>query len=81
MRKIVECIPNFSEGRDAQKIALIASAIGSVNGVAVLDRTMDADHNRAVITFAGAPDRYCFLSPQTRAPAARAYGTPQQTLI
>ena len=56
MKKIVECIPNFSEGRDAQKIALIASAISSVDGVAVLDRTMDADHNRAVITFAGAPD-------------------------
>ncbi len=56
MKKIVECIPNFSEGRDAHKIALIASAISSVEGVAVLDRTMDADHNRAVITFAGAPD-------------------------
>ncbi|MEP7339316.1 MAG: glutamate formimidoyltransferase [Acidobacteriota bacterium] len=56
MNKIVECIPNFSEGRDAQKIALIASAIDSVDGAAVLDRTMDADHNRAVITFAGLPD-------------------------
>lgn len=56
MNKIVECIPNFSEGRDAHKIALIASAISSVEGVAVLDRTMDADHNRAVITFAGEPD-------------------------
>ncbi len=56
MRKIVECIPNFSEGRDAQKIALIAAAITSVDGVAVLDRTMDADHNRSVITFAGEPE-------------------------
>ncbi|MEO7633350.1 MAG: glutamate formimidoyltransferase [Blastocatellia bacterium] len=56
MKKIVECIPNFSEGRDAHKIALIASVISSVDGVAVLDRTMDADHNRAVITFAGVPD-------------------------
>ncbi len=56
MKKIVECIPNFSEGRDAQKIALIASAISSVDGVAVLDRTMDADHNRSVITFAGEPE-------------------------
>lgn len=56
MKKIVECIPNFSEGRDAQKIELIASAVASVEGVAVLDRTMDADHNRAVITFAGHPD-------------------------
>ena len=56
MKKIVECIPNFSEGRDAQKIGLIASAISSVDGVAVLDRTMDADHNRSVITFAGEPE-------------------------
>lgn len=56
MKKIVECIPNFSEGRDAQKVDLIASAIESVNGVAVLDRTMDADHNRSVVTFAGPPE-------------------------
>jgi len=56
MKKIVECIPNFSEGRDAQKIELIASAVASVDGVAVLDWTMDADHNRAVITFAGPPE-------------------------
>lgn len=56
MKKIVECIPNFSEGRDAQKIGLIAAAITSVDGVAVLDRTMDADHNRSVITFAGEPE-------------------------
>ncbi len=56
MKKIVECIPNFSEGRDAQKIGLIAAAITSIDGVAVLDRTMDADHNRSVITFAGDPE-------------------------
>ncbi|HMX25807.1 MAG TPA: glutamate formimidoyltransferase, partial [Blastocatellia bacterium] len=56
MNKIVECIPNFSEGRDARKIEFIASAIESVDGVVVLDSTMDADHNRAVITFAGEPE-------------------------
>ncbi len=56
MNKIVECIPNFSEGRDARKIEFIASAIESVDGVVVLDRTMDADHNRAVVTFAGEPE-------------------------
>lgn len=56
MKKIVECIPNFSEGRDTQKIELISAAISSVDGVAVLDRTMDADHNRSVITFAGEPE-------------------------
>lgn len=55
MKKIVECIPNFSEGRDAQKVDLISSAVESVEGVVVLDRTMDPDHNRSVITFAGDP--------------------------
>lgn len=56
MKKIVECIPNFSEGRDAKKIELLAAAIASVDGVAVLDYTLDADHNRSVITFAGEPE-------------------------
>lgn len=55
MDQIVECIPNFSEGRDTRKIELIASTIAAVPDVCVLDRTMDYDHNRAVITFAGAP--------------------------
>lgn len=56
MNKIVECIPNFSEGQDEAKIELIVRAIASVPEVAVLDRHMDADHNRSVVTFAGAPD-------------------------
>jgi glutamate formiminotransferase len=53
---IVECVPNFSEGRDAAKVARIAAAIQSAPGVAVLDQTLDADHNRSVITFAGPPE-------------------------
>ncbi|HYE72943.1 MAG TPA: glutamate formimidoyltransferase, partial [Blastocatellia bacterium] len=56
MNKIVECIPNFSEGRDAAKVNSIASAICTVRGVVVLDQTMDADHHRSVITFAGEPE-------------------------
>ncbi len=56
MNKIVECVPNFSEGRDEAKIELIAKAIASTPDVFVLDREMDADHNRSVITFAGEPD-------------------------
>jgi glutamate formiminotransferase len=51
-RTIVECVPNFSEGRDASKVDAIVAAIRSVPGVAVLDREMDADHNRSVVTFA-----------------------------
>ncbi|MGE0130989.1 MAG: glutamate formimidoyltransferase [Blastocatellales bacterium] len=56
MKKIVECIPNFSEGRDRDKIELIAKTIATVPRVAVLDYTLDADHNRSVITFAGEPE-------------------------
>lgn len=53
MKTIVECVPNFSEGRDPRVIDRIVSAIDSVAGVGILHRTMDADHHRAVITFVG----------------------------
>lgn len=53
MAEIVECVPNFSEGRRHDVVDAIASAIASVAGVRVLDREMDADHNRSVITFVG----------------------------
>ncbi len=53
---IVECVPNFSEGRDVTVVARIAEAIASIPGAAVLDQTSDWDHNRSVITFAGAPE-------------------------
>jgi len=52
-RTIVESVPNFSEGRDASKVDAIIEAIRSVRGIVILDREMDADHNRSVITFAG----------------------------
>ncbi len=53
MVEIVECVPNFSEGRRPNVVEAIAAAIGSVPAVRVLDRQMDADHNRCVITFVG----------------------------
>jgi glutamate formiminotransferase/glutamate formiminotransferase/formiminotetrahydrofolate cyclodeaminase len=53
---IVECVPNFSEGRNADTVRALADAVRGVAGVALLDHTMDADHHRAVLTFAGAPD-------------------------
>lgn len=56
MQSIVECVPNFSEGRDHSRIDAIESAIVSADGVIVLHRTSDPDHNRSVITFAGPPD-------------------------
>jgi glutamate formiminotransferase len=54
-RQLVECVPNFSEGRDAAKIDAIVGAILSVPEVVLLDRESDADHNRCVITFVGPP--------------------------
>jgi glutamate formiminotransferase len=56
MKRLIECVPNFSEGRDPAKVDAIVSAMGAVVGVYVLDREMDADHNRCVVTLAGEPD-------------------------
>ena len=56
MKQLIECVPNFSEGRDAAKVDALVAAMAAVPGVAVLDREMDADHNRCVITLAGEPD-------------------------
>ena len=54
MPTIVECVPNFSEGRDKAKIEAILEAM-KMDGVYLLDREMDADHNRCVITLVGDP--------------------------
>src|ERR1700745_4178001 len=52
MSTLVECVPNFSEGRDKAKVDAIVDAM-KVSGVYLLDREMDADHNRCVITLVG----------------------------
>ena len=52
---IVECVPNFSEGRDEKVVRQIVRAM-QVYGVSLLDWSMDAAHNRSVVTIAGAPD-------------------------
>jgi glutamate formiminotransferase len=57
MQKIVECIPNFSEGRRTEVIDEIVAAIKTVPGAVLLDRESDADHNRSVVTFVAPPDR------------------------
>src|SRR5215472_189335 len=54
-RQLIECVPNFSEGRDAAKIDAIVQAILGVPDVVLLDREADADHNRSVLTFVGPP--------------------------
>lgn len=55
-QKLVECIPNFSEGRRIRVVDAIVNAIQSVSGAVVLDRTSDHDHNRSVVTFVAPPD-------------------------
>jgi glutamate formiminotransferase / 5-formyltetrahydrofolate cyclo-ligase len=51
---VVECVPNFSEGTDVTKVAAIVSSM-RLDGVRLLDWSMDADHNRSVVTLAGEP--------------------------
>ncbi len=54
--KLVECVPNVSEGRDAAKLERIVAAVKETSGVELLDWSADADHNRAVLTYVGEPD-------------------------
>ena len=56
MDRIVECVPNFSEGRKTETVERLVRAIESVNSALVLDTHMDADHNRSVITFVADPE-------------------------
>ncbi|MBZ5543525.1 MAG: glutamate formimidoyltransferase [Acidobacteriia bacterium] len=57
MQTIVECVPNFSEGQDAKKVEAIIAALLAGPEVYLLDREMDADHNRSVITVVGTRER------------------------
>lgn len=56
MNRIMECVPNFSEGRDKAKVEQIADAFRGREGVKLLDYSSDADHNRSVITVVGEPE-------------------------
>lgn len=56
MPKLIECVPNVSEGRRGDVIDRLADAIRATDGVRLLDRTSDVDHNRSVFTYAGEPD-------------------------
>ncbi|MGA6827228.1 glutamate formimidoyltransferase [Nitrospira sp. NS4] len=59
MLKIIECIPNFSDGRNPAIIQALIAAGRSVPGVWLLGHTSDPDHHRSVLTFAGRPDALC----------------------
>src|SRR5438874_6888537 len=56
MKKIIECVPNFSEGRDLEVIRQITAAIEAIEGVSLLNVDPGASANRTVVTFAGTPD-------------------------
>lgn len=53
---LIECVPNFSEGRRPEVVEEIVRAVGQIDGVTVLDHSSDATHNRSVVTFAGAAE-------------------------
>jgi len=57
MNSIVECVPNFSEGRDRRIVECIIEAILAVPGLCLMDMEMDADHNRSVVTFVGEKEK------------------------
>jgi glutamate formiminotransferase len=57
MRPLIECVPNFSEGRRPDVVMRIADAIAAVESTCILDTHIDPDHNRSVITFVAFPDR------------------------
>ncbi|HEU4795646.1 MAG TPA: hypothetical protein VFT02_08455, partial [Pyrinomonadaceae bacterium] len=56
MLPLVECVPNFSEGRRPETVAQIAAAIAAIQTACVLDTHIDPDHNRSVITFVASPE-------------------------
>ena len=55
IKRIMECVPNFSEGRDLAKVEKIADVFRGKEGVKLLDYSSDEDHNRSVITVIGEP--------------------------
>jgi glutamate formiminotransferase len=69
--RLVESVPNVSEGRRLEVVELLATAISSVDGVHLLDRTSDASHNRSVFTIAGR------RAPSARPRAARCGRDPR----
>lgn len=79
MKRLVECVPNFAEGRDLSKVDAIAGAIREVPGVFLLARESDADHNRSVITLAGTPDAVVEAAVRAVGKAAELLDLTRQT--
>ncbi len=79
MNRIVESVPNFSEGRDASKIDAIVAVMRDVPGVYILGQESDADHNRSVVTLAGQPDAVCEAAIRAVGKAAQLIDLTRQT--
>ena len=69
-KQLLECVPNFSEGRDSVKIAAIADAAKGIEGAMVLGIEPDADYNRTVLTIAGEPEAVFIAAKRVIAAAA-----------
>lgn len=70
-KKLIECVPNFSEGRDMQKINSITEVINGVKGVRLLDVDPGEATNRTVVTFVGSPEDVCEAAFRAVAQAAK----------
>lgn len=79
MKRLVECVPNFSEGRDAAKVAAIVEAIREVPGVFVLAHESDGDHNRSVVTMAGDPEAVAEAAVRAAGKASELIDLTRQT--
>src|SRR6201996_56318 len=74
---IVECVPNFSEGNDRGRVTAIVSAM-RVEGVSLLDWSLDGDHNRSVVTIAGPPHAVVEAAVRAAGKAAEVIDLTQQ---
>ena len=79
MKQLVECVPNFAEGRDLSKVDAIAATIRQVPGVFLLAQESDADHNRSVITLAGNPEAIVEAAVRAVGKAAELIDLTRQT--
>jgi glutamate formiminotransferase len=78
MQKLMQCVPNFSEGRRQDVIDQVAGAVKGVAGVRLLDVSPNPDHNRTVLTFVGAPDAVAEAAFAATAEAVRLIDMEQQ---
>src|SRR5438874_6275264 len=79
MQKLIECIPNFSEGKRQEVIEQVAAAVRDVQGVRLLDVSSNPDHNRTVLTFVGPPEAVADAAFAATAEAVRLINMEEQT--